>query len=97
MRAIEVAGPEVRRPYGVVELIDRAWDRRAAVIFPAGANPRNATIAYYGYGPGRTDEVRRALDPNENFRPALGFAAILLVLYSVFVGPVNFQIGRAHV
>jgi hypothetical protein len=34
--------------------------------------------------------LRRALDPNENFRPALGFAAILLVLYSIFVGPVNF-------
>ncbi len=74
----------------IVELVDRAWDHHAAVVFPSGANPRNATIAYYGYGPGRTDEVRRALDPNENFRPALGFAAILLVLYSVFVGPVNF-------
>jgi hypothetical protein len=34
--------------------------------------------------------VRRALDPNENFRPALGFAALLLVLYSILVGPVNF-------
>jgi hypothetical protein len=74
----------------MVELVDRAWDHRAAVVFPTGANPRNATIAYSGYGPGRTDEVRRALDPNENFRPALGFAAILLVLYSIFVGPVNF-------
>ncbi len=74
----------------MVDLINHAWDHRAAVVFPAGANPRNATIAYYGYGPGRTDEVRRALDPNENFRPALGFAAILLVLYSIFVGPVNF-------
>jgi hypothetical protein len=75
----------------VVDMINKAWDRRASVVFPAGANPRNATYAYYGgYGPGRTDDVRRALDPNENFRPALGFAAILLVLYSILVGPVNF-------
>ena len=74
----------------MIDLVDHAWDHRAAVVFPAGSNPRNATIAYYGSGPGRTDEVRRALDPNENFRPALGFAAIVLLLYSVLVGPVNF-------
>ena len=73
----------------MVDMIDKAWDRRASIVFPAGANPRNATYAYYG-GPAKTDDVRRALDPNENFRPALGFAAILLVLYSIFVGPVNF-------
>lgn len=73
----------------MVDMMNKAWDRRASVVFPAGANPRNATYAYYG-GPAKTDDVRRALDPNENFRPALGFAAILLVLYSIFVGPVNF-------
>jgi hypothetical protein len=74
----------------IVDMMNRAWDRRASVVFPAGSNPRNAMAAYYGYGSGKTDDVRRALDPNENFRPALGFAAILLVLYSIFVGPVNF-------
>jgi hypothetical protein len=74
----------------MVDLVNKAWDRRAAVVFPAGANARNATYSGYGYGPGRTDEVRRALDPNESFRPALGFAAILLVFYSIVVGPVNF-------
>ncbi len=74
----------------IVELVNHAWDHRAGIVFPAGSNARNATFAYYGSGPGRTDGVRRALDPNENFRPALGFAAILLVLYSILVGPVNF-------
>jgi hypothetical protein len=74
----------------MVDMMNKAWDRRASIVFPAGANPRNAVAAYYGYGAGKTDDVRRALDPNENFRPALGFAAILLVLYSIFVGPVNF-------
>lgn len=74
----------------VVDLVDHAWDRRATVVFPAGASARNATYAYGGVSYGQTDAIRRALDPNENFRPALGFAAILLVLYSVLVGPVNF-------
>ncbi len=74
----------------MVDLMNKAWDHHAPIVFPPGSNARNATFAYYGYGPGRTDEVRRALDPNENFRPALGFAAILLVLYSIFIGPVNF-------
>ncbi len=75
----------------MVDFVDHAWDRRAAIVFPTGASPRS-TGAMYGYygSSGRTDEVRRALDPNENFRPALGFAAILLVLYSVLVGPVSF-------
>ncbi len=74
----------------MVDMMNKAWDRAASVVFPAGSNARNATYAYYGYKGGRSDEVRRALDPNENFRPALGFAAILLVLYSIVVGPVNF-------
>ncbi len=74
----------------IVDLVSHAWDRRASIAFPPGMNARNATYAYYGAGPGRTDGVRRALDPNENFRPALGFAALLLVLYSILVGPVNF-------
>ena len=44
-----------------------------------------------GQRPGaNVEELRRSLDPNENFRPALGIAAILLVLYSIFAGPVTF-------
>ena len=74
----------------IVDMMNHAWDHRASIVFPSGANARNSTYAYYGAATGRTDGVRRALDPNENFRPALGFAAILLVLYSILVGPVNF-------
>ena len=37
------------------------------------------------------DELRAALDPNESFRPALGFVALLLLLYVVVVGPLNFR------
>jgi len=80
----------------MADLVDRAWDRRASIVFPSGGNSRTAGYSYYATAPGHTDEVRRALDPNENFRPALGFAAILLVLYSVFVGPVNFLRAKAR-
>lgn len=69
----------------IAELVDHAWDRRAPVALPAQAR--------LGPMPPR-DDVRRALDPNENFRPALGFAAIVLALYSIFVGPVVFLRAR---
>ncbi len=46
----------------------------------------------YGWGgPSGFQELRAALDPNESFRPALGFVAILLLFYVILVGPVNFR------
>lgn len=36
-------------------------------------------------------ELRSALDPNASFRPALGLVAVLLLLYVVAVGPLNFS------
>ncbi len=72
----------------MVDLVNRSWDRRATQIFPPGADDRRM-YSYWG-GPTGSDEIRKALDPNESFRPALGFAAILLVLYSIVVGPINF-------
>jgi hypothetical protein len=65
----------------ILEMVTRAWDRRALVAFPHGTGDRNDY---------RLEDVRRALDPNENFRPGLGISAILLVLYSIFAGPVTF-------
>ncbi len=35
--------------------------------------------------------LRSALDPNEGYRPALGLVAILLLLYVIAVGPLNFR------
>jgi hypothetical protein len=66
----------------VVDLITHAWDRRATHVVAQGGGDRY--MAHF-------DEIRRALDPNENFRPALGVAAILLVLYSIMAGPVTFM------
>ena len=39
--------------------------------------------------------MRVALDPNESYKPGLAIAAVLLLLYVVLVGPVNFRfIGK---
>ncbi len=65
----------------VIELVGHAWDRRAVNAFRQGSLPQS---------PYQLNDVRRSLDPNENFRPALGVAAILLVLYSIVAGPVTF-------
>jgi hypothetical protein len=40
------------------------------------------------------DQMRRALDPNENFRPALGMAALVLIFYSIVIGPVLYRRAR---
>lgn len=40
------------------------------------------------------DRVRKFLDPNHGFRPSLGIAAVLVVLYALLVGPAAF--GRAR-
>ncbi len=65
----------------VVDMLARAWERRALSVFGHGSGDRNAY---------RIDDVRRALDPNENFRPGLGISAILLVIYSIVAGPLTF-------
>ncbi len=42
---------------------------------------------------GVPNAVRRALDPNEGFRPGLGFAVVLLLLYAIIAGPVMFRLA----
>jgi hypothetical protein len=70
----------------VLDMIDDAWDRHALLLFPHGGGLRSANL----------HEVHRALDPNENFRPALGVAAILLVLYSIAAGPLTFMRAKKN-
>jgi len=40
------------------------------------------------------DRVRKFLDPNHGFRPSLGIAAVLVVLYALLVGPFAFARAR---
>jgi len=65
----------------MLDMVGDAWERHALLAFPQGEGGRSSNVY----------EVRRALDPNENFRPALGIAAILLVLYSILAGPLVFM------
>jgi hypothetical protein len=62
-------------------MVMRAWNHHAPEAFPHGTGDRRE---------GGVNDVRRQLDPNENFRPALGIAAILLVAYSIVAGPLTF-------
>jgi hypothetical protein len=55
------------------------------VAFPQGSGDERASSPF---------EVHRALDPNQNFRPALGVAALLLVVYSIVAGPLIFLRAR---
>jgi hypothetical protein len=64
----------------ILDMIGDAWDRRALLAMPNGSGTHGGNLS----------DLHRALDPNENFRPALGVAAILLVLYSIGVGPLIF-------
>jgi hypothetical protein len=71
----------------MLDMVADAWDRRALVAFPQGAGDDRS---------GSVFAVQRALDPNQNFRPALGIAALLLVLYSVIAGPLTFMRARSR-
>ncbi|MEO7110733.1 MAG: hypothetical protein ABI183_09870, partial [Polyangiaceae bacterium] len=66
----------------VVDLVSHAWDRRAVNAIVLGSGQSNM---------GDLEAMRKALDPNENFRPALAIAALLLILYSIVSGPIVFM------
>lgn len=81
--AIESGAPRelVRSIYGAPMPV------RAALPFGRGTD--DASVGPYGGG--SLSRVRRLLDPNEGFRPALGLVALVLLLYVVVVGPLNFR------
>lgn len=77
--------PAVDSPFVQLRMIDllrRATERRSAtLLFPGGYhNP--------------VEQVRRTLDPNEGSRWAIVLAALLLCIYAVLAGPLNFAFWR---
>lgn len=66
----------------VIDMLRRANERTSGVLFRHGDKH---TVA---------SGVRRRLDPNESSRWAIVVTALLLCLYSVLAGPVNFTIWR---
>ncbi len=69
----------------MVELVRRAHDRRRVAALQYGH------VQHENYV---NDDLRRSLDPNENFRPALAISAVLIVIYSIVLGPVLFGQAR---
>ena len=61
--------------------------------FGAQEEQQNESSYYGAYNNGISfGLMRAALDPNESYKPGLAIAAVLLLLYVVLVGPVNFRI-----
>ncbi len=79
--------PAVDDPWAQARMVDltrRAFDRRSTQVFRPGADPHATS-----YG-----RVRQQLDPNESSRWAIGAAALLLVVYAILAGPVNFSLAQ---
>jgi hypothetical protein len=77
--------PAVDDPWAQIRMIDltrRAFDRRSTQVF----RPGNELTGSY-------DHVRQQLDPNQSSRWAIGVAALLLCVYAVIAGPVNFALA----
>ena len=77
--------PAVDDPWVQIRMIDltrRAFDRRSTQIFRPGNDAQ-----------GSYDSVRQQLDPNQSSRWAIGVAAILLCVYAVLAGPINFALA----
>lgn len=77
--------PAVDDPWVQIRMVDltrRAYDRRSTQIFRPGSDLS-----------GTYDHVRQQLDPNQSSRWAIGVAALLLCLYAVLAGPVNFSLA----
>jgi len=78
--------PGVDDPWVQARMIDlarRAFDRRSAQVFRPGSEASGANYT----------RVRQQLDPNQGSRWAIGLAALLLCIYAVIAGPVNFSLA----
>ncbi len=74
-----------KSPRSIYGLWEQSRARRASTIsLPAGTGLRWHD----------DDRVRKFLDPNHGFRPSLGIAAVLVVIYALLVGPLAFSRAR---
>jgi hypothetical protein len=70
--------------FQLTELLERALERRAFVASPFGVvDPSDWRI----------QQVRRSLDPNVGNHWVIVTSALLLVVYALLAGPINFQLG----
>jgi hypothetical protein len=68
----------------IVDLVRHAWDRQITVALPHGQKALDSS---------GNDEVRKELDPNENTRWAIVVSLLVLILYSMLAGPLNFYLA----
>lgn len=64
----------------MVDLVRHAWDRRRYVVSPHAASVGTFDVS----------DIRKELDPNESGRWSIVVAAVLLMVYAVLAGPLNF-------
>lgn len=86
--AMSVAAIESGVPRELVRSVYAASQSSPAAL-PFGRGYESLDGMDYAFS--RFDALRVALDPNEGFRPALALAALVLLLYVVVVGPINFR------
>lgn len=82
---------------GVVDQANGGFDpTSAALTYGRRTDELADTYGYYGSGQRLSfGRLRAALDPNEGYRPALALVGIVLFLYVLLVGPINFWfVGR---
>jgi hypothetical protein len=80
----------------IVNASNQGYDYVAGAL-PLGrvADDTTDTTTYYGSQRPSLSRLRQALDPNEGYRPALALVGIVLFLYVLVVGPINFWwVGR---
>jgi hypothetical protein len=79
--------PAVDDPWVQARMVDLAragFDRRSTVVFRQGGHdPEPDDVA----------QIRKQLDPNESSRWAIAAAALLLCIYAIIAGPINFAIA----
>jgi hypothetical protein len=65
----------------LLDLVRHAAERRVQIALSHGAQPLAEQV----------DSIRRVLDPNEGMRWAVVVSAVLLLLYALIAGPLNFH------
>ncbi|HEY6560325.1 MAG TPA: hypothetical protein VI072_23740 [Polyangiaceae bacterium] len=68
----------------MADLVRHAHHRQATLVLPHGQTPLNAL---------QLDSIRRQIDPNENTRWTIAVSALLLLIYAVLAGPLNFYLA----
>jgi hypothetical protein len=68
----------------LVDLVAHAWQRRQVIALPHAQGALDTPDV---------DDIRRQLDPNEGTRWTIAVSALLLLIYAVLAGPLNFYLA----